>query len=404
MTAQIGIVLGSYSDVKRIAPGLEQLKKLKVPFQMTIASAHRTPERLVEWLKNAEKSGTKVIVAGAGASAHLPGVVASKTVLPVVGLPFDASPLEGTDALFSIVQMPPGIPVATVGIDAAVNAVLMAMHILAIADEGIRRKLQDYRSGWQDKIEKQNTDLYEAYPEARPSWDEKKKPLTEAPPRRGDVPERKTDRVRNLDREAPDVEIIEQAVAVLREGGVVAIPTDTVYGLAADATNSMAVEKLYRLKGREERKPIPVLVDSMRLFRAVVRELPEGLDGILDAYWPGPLTVVVDKAPDMLPVISKEETIAIRMPDSFVGLGLISMFERPLATTSANLAGHKPAMSGAEVAEMFGGDVDLILDGGVLPPCEASSVLDATAKPYKLLREGALSKEDLRKVLGEDLE
>jgi 5-(carboxyamino)imidazole ribonucleotide mutase len=173
--AQIGIVLGSYSDVKRIEAGLEQLKKLGVPFQMTIASAHRTPERLVEWLKNAEKNGMKVVVAGAGASAHLPGVVASKTVLPVVGLPLDASPLEGTDALYSIVQMPPGIPVATVGIDAAVNAVLMAMHILAIADDGIRRKLQDYRSGWQEKIESQNEQLYAAYPEARPSWDEKKK-------------------------------------------------------------------------------------------------------------------------------------------------------------------------------------------------------------------------------------
>ncbi|MFW6303288.1 MAG: 5-(carboxyamino)imidazole ribonucleotide mutase, partial [Candidatus Sumerlaeota bacterium] len=354
MTAQIGIVLGCYSELKGIAPGLEQLKQLETPFQMTIASAHRRPERLGEWLENAEKSGAKVIVVGAGASAHLPGVVASKTLLPVVGLPFDISPPEGADALYSIVRMPPDIPVATVGVGAAVNAVLMAMHILAITDEGIRRKLQDYRSGCQDKIEKQNTDLYEAYPEARPPWEEKEEPLPETPPRRADVPGRKTDRVRKLDREAPDVEIIEQAVAVLREGGVVALPTDTVYKLAADATNSMAVEKLRRLMGSDASKDVPVLIDSMRLFRAIVRELPEGMDEILDAYWPGPLTVMVDKAPAMLPVVSEEETIGIRMPDSFVGLGLISMLERPLATTSAQQPGRQPAMSGAAVAETFG--------------------------------------------------
>src|SRR5512138_3425143 len=101
---QIGIVLGSYSDVKRMEPGMKRLQALHVPFEMCIASAHRTPERLVEWLDGAEKRGVRVIIAGAGAAAHLPGVVASKTVLPVIGVPFNASPIEGIDALYSIVQ------------------------------------------------------------------------------------------------------------------------------------------------------------------------------------------------------------------------------------------------------------------------------------------------------------
>lgn len=168
MSKPIGIVLGSYSDVKRVRSGIDRLIGLDVPFEMIVASAHRTPEKLAEWLAGAERGGMKVVIAGAGASAHLPGVVASKTLMPVIGLPLSGSPLGGTDALYSIVQMPPGIPVATVGIDSAENAVILALHILAVSDESIRHKLHQYRQGWQGRIAKHNEQLYEELPMVRP--------------------------------------------------------------------------------------------------------------------------------------------------------------------------------------------------------------------------------------------
>jgi 5-(carboxyamino)imidazole ribonucleotide mutase len=168
MSARIGIVLGSYSDVKRMKNGMDRLTALGVPFEMIIASAHRTPEKMAAWLQAAEKKGVQVIIAGAGASAHLPGVVASKTLLPVVGIPFDGSPLKGVDALYSIVQMPPGIPVATVGVDSSENAVILALQILALNDKEIRKILVDYRADWKRKIDEQNEQLYAEYPQARP--------------------------------------------------------------------------------------------------------------------------------------------------------------------------------------------------------------------------------------------
>lgn len=177
MDTKIGIVLGSYSDVDRIKKAMDRLDAMEVPYEMRVASAHRTPEALVEWLSAAEAKGIGVIIAGAGAAAHLPGVVASKTLLPVIGIPLNASPLAGTDALYSIVQMPPGIPVATVGIDSAENAVILAMQILGVSDPAMREKLAEYRSGWQKKIADQNEKLYAQYPQARPGGEDKKKSL-----------------------------------------------------------------------------------------------------------------------------------------------------------------------------------------------------------------------------------
>ncbi len=236
----------------------------------------------------------------------------------------------------------------------------------------------------------------------------KKKGLTDAQPIAATEPASAKPKdgrncLRRIDPDMPDVELIEKAVATLREGGIVAIPTDTVYGLAVDATNSYAMDKLFALKGREASKVVPVLVDSMRLFRQIVKNLPDGAEELLDRFWPGALTAVVSKDPDMLPVVSKGETIGIRMPDSFVSLGLISMFERPLATTSANISGEEPAMSGEDVFKMFGNELDLILDGGTLAQRPASTVLDMTAKPYKILREGGLTRAALEEMLGEDL-
>jgi len=133
--------MGSDSDLSVMQDAAAVLKEFGVPYEITIVSAHRTPDRLVEYATTAETRGLKVIIAGAGGAAHLPGMTAAITVLPVIGVPVKGKNLEGMDSLLSIVQMPPGIPVATVAINGAKNAGLLALKILAIADASLREKL-----------------------------------------------------------------------------------------------------------------------------------------------------------------------------------------------------------------------------------------------------------------------
>ncbi len=140
---KVGIIMGSDSDLPVMRGAAEALDALEVPYELTIVSAHRTPDRMVDYARGAADRGLRVIVAGAGGAAHLPGMVASLTVLPVVGVPVNVTPLGGQDALYSIVQMPAGIPVATVAIDNATNAGLLAARILAVADPALARALQE---------------------------------------------------------------------------------------------------------------------------------------------------------------------------------------------------------------------------------------------------------------------
>ncbi|MFC2156033.1 5-(carboxyamino)imidazole ribonucleotide mutase [Acidobacteriota bacterium] len=146
MSTQIGIILGSDSDFPYIEKGIKILKEFQVPFEIEVSSAHRTPARTVELVKDFEKSGAAVIIAAAGGAAHLPGVIASHTLLPVLGVPINSA-LSGVDSLYSIVQMPGGIPVATFGIgnSGGVNSILFALQILALKDDGIKEKLVDFR-------------------------------------------------------------------------------------------------------------------------------------------------------------------------------------------------------------------------------------------------------------------
>lgn len=146
-SAAVGIVMGSDSDLPVMQAAAEFLKKMEIPYEMTVASAHRTPERAINWAQTAQKRGLKVILAGAGMAAHLAGVLAAKTDLPVIGIPLDASSLGGLDALLSTVQMPPGIPVATMGIGkaGAKNGAVLAARILALTDEKIAARLVEMR-------------------------------------------------------------------------------------------------------------------------------------------------------------------------------------------------------------------------------------------------------------------
>ena len=144
-TPQIGIIMGSDSDLKVMQKAIDVCKEFEVPFEVKIISAHRTPEVHAEYSKTAASRGIKVIIAAAGMAAHLPGVTAGQTHLPVIGVPIKGKSLEGNDALYSIVQMPPGIPVATVAIDGAKNAGLLAVQMLAISDDELRGKFISYK-------------------------------------------------------------------------------------------------------------------------------------------------------------------------------------------------------------------------------------------------------------------
>jgi 5-(carboxyamino)imidazole ribonucleotide mutase len=135
--------------------------EMKIPFEVNALSAHRTPDAVEQFAKGAKERGIKVIIAGAGMAAALPGVIAASTTLPVIGVPIKGSVLDGIDAMFSIIQMPPGIPVATVGVNGAQNAAILAVEIMALADEELASRFAAYKSGLSQKIEKANKELAE---------------------------------------------------------------------------------------------------------------------------------------------------------------------------------------------------------------------------------------------------
>lgn len=141
---KVAIILGSDSDLEAMSDAAKILEKLGIEYKLTVSSAHRTPENTAEFAKNAHKE-FDVIIAGAGGAAHLPGVIASMTLLPVIGVPMKTPTLNGVDSLYSIVQMPPGIPVATVGIGSSKNAGLLAAQIIALKDEEVAKKLAEFR-------------------------------------------------------------------------------------------------------------------------------------------------------------------------------------------------------------------------------------------------------------------
>lgn len=160
MTPKVSIIMGSTSDLPILRKAADFLDSMGVPFEMNALSAHRTPAQVEEFARGAEARGLKVIIAAAGMAAALPGVIAAMTPLPVIGLPIDST-LHGQDALLSIVQMPPGVAVATVGINAGLNAAVLAVQILALSDPELAGRLADYRAGLSAKIVKANAELAE---------------------------------------------------------------------------------------------------------------------------------------------------------------------------------------------------------------------------------------------------
>ena len=156
---KVAIVMGSDSDFPVLKSCLKLLKEFGVETETMVCSAHRTPQKAAEFAENAESNGIEVIIAAAGKAAHLPGVLAAFTPLPVIGIPIKSSTMDGLDSLLSIVQMPSGIPVATVAVDGADNAALLAVQILSGAHSGLREKMKEYKKGLAMKVEKKNEEL-----------------------------------------------------------------------------------------------------------------------------------------------------------------------------------------------------------------------------------------------------
>jgi 5-(carboxyamino)imidazole ribonucleotide mutase len=159
----VGIIMGSDSDVEVMQEAANILKQFEIPYEIGVYSAHRSPHRTADYVKSARERGLKVIIAGAGASAHLAGVTAAETTLPVIGVPIGSSPLSGFDALLSTVQMPPGVPVATMGVgkSGATNAGIFAVQVLALEDDKLMQRLADYKNNLEKSVAEKSKKVQE---------------------------------------------------------------------------------------------------------------------------------------------------------------------------------------------------------------------------------------------------
>ena len=160
---KVGIIMGSKSDLPKVEKAMDTLDDLNIPYEVHVYSAHRTPEQVQVFVSSAENNGFGVIIAAAGKAAHLAGAIAAHTLLPVIGIPIKSSSMEGMDALLSTVQMPPGIPVATVAVDGAKNGAILAAQILAVSDTDIRDRLAKDREDAREKVLKDSFEVENRY-------------------------------------------------------------------------------------------------------------------------------------------------------------------------------------------------------------------------------------------------
>jgi L-threonylcarbamoyladenylate synthase len=194
-----------------------------------------------------------------------------------------------------------------------------------------------------------------------------------------------------VDAAAPEAPVLEEAARVISGGGIVAFPTESFYGLGADAGNAEAVARVFAVKGRPESKPLLVLVDSPDRAMALCREISAGARGLMARHWPGPLTLVLPAAPGLPAALTAgTATIGIRMPAHPVALGLVKAAGVPVTAPSANRSGEDPPTTATAVRDAFEGAVDLILDGGVTAGGTGSTVADCTVWPPRVLRQGPI--------------
>jgi L-threonylcarbamoyladenylate synthase len=202
--------------------------------------------------------------------------------------------------------------------------------------------------------------------------------------------------IRKINSQKPEPEIIAEAAAVIRQGGVIAFPTRCLYGLGADAFNLDAVERIVNLKQRPEQNPILVLIDSKQQLASVVMHIPPAAEAIMEAFWPGRVTLVF-KARDSLPdrLTARTGKIGVRLPGHPVAAALVKHFKSPITGTSANISGQPGSHRANDLDPTIAGQLDLILDAGTLAGGTGSTVVDVTVAPPRILREGAVTAGDV---------
>jgi len=199
----------------------------------------------------------------------------------------------------------------------------------------------------------------------------------------------------------PEINKIKKAALILKKGGLVAFPTDTVYGLGADALNPEAVKKIFAVKRRPRVNPLPILINKKNDLSKYALHIPQKIKRLIDKFWPGPLTLTFRKKkiiPDV--VTANKKTVGIRAPNNLVALALIRAMGKPIAATSANLHGRPSPVTADEVRKNLNNKIDLILDGGKTKLGIESTILGCAATPPTLLRLGAIKTETLEKIIG----
>lgn len=199
-------------------------------------------------------------------------------------------------------------------------------------------------------------------------------------------------RILSIDPISPQLAPLKEAVKSLWRGKLVAFPTETFYGLGANALDPDAVARIFRVKERSEDKPLPVFVTSIAMAESLARRIPAAARSLMERFWPGPLTLVLASAPHLPPALTaRTRTVGLRIPSHPVALGLVRAAELPITASSANLSGAAPPTEAEMVTRTLGRRIDLVLDGGSTPGGPPSTILDCTVEPFRLLRPGALT-------------
>ncbi|HDP70510.1 MAG TPA: threonylcarbamoyl-AMP synthase [Actinobacteria bacterium] len=204
-----------------------------------------------------------------------------------------------------------------------------------------------------------------------------------------------------VDKENPEPHVIERAAAILKAGGLVVFPTETVYGLGADAFNSKAVEKIFKVKGRAFNKPLSICISDVGSLNCLVKDPPNFTKEIIGEFWPGPLTLIFKKS-DVVPmeVTCGKDTVGIRFPKNKIALSIISFCKNPVALTSTNISGAASLVQVEQVLNYIGEKIDLVLDGGKTEIGTESTILDLTVTPPVIIRKGAIAAKEIEKILG----
>jgi len=393
---KIGFLLGGEQERKAFERAMKLLEESGIAFEVRLAEEDRPLAASTrQWIEEGAKGKLAALVVSVVSGAERVVEIAGRTTLPVVAAVLGESKARVNGLLQTLLDAPMGDPVAVVGCNQAVNAALLAARIGAVL-----------RPGWRAKLSVK--ELAPAPVEERPQPAAAKPAAGVGASTASRRPTRR--RVEGLtfmskvNPDMPDPFIIEGAADTLLNGGVVALPTDTVYGLAVDAANADAVRRLYELKGRDESQAIPLLISEIRTMRHLSPAIDPNITRLMNEFWPGPLTIVTAKFPGSFQAVSRGDSIGVRMPNNNVTLGIISMLRRPLAVTSANVSGQPPATTVEAIKAVFDKRIDLIVDAGPTNGTLVSTVIDMTVRPYRILREGAISYEELRKRLGDALE